>query len=55
MIIQLNENDIFTNGILKAEDALAQIKMLQMFNLLETKPDDLPENASLEQKEEYEN
>ena len=24
-----------------------------MFNLLETKPDDLPENASLEQKEEY--
>jgi hypothetical protein len=49
----VERNDIFTNGILKAEDALAQIKMLQMFNLLETKPDDLPENASLEQKEEY--
>lgn len=49
----VERNDIFTNGILKAEDALAQIKMLQMFNLVATKPDDLPENASLEQKEEY--
>ena len=49
----VTQNDIFTNNILKAEDALAQIKMLQMLNLVKTKPDDLPENASPEQIAEY--
>ena len=49
----VKENDIFTNNILKAEDALAQIKMLQMLNLVKNKPEDLPENASSEQIAEY--
>ena len=49
----VERNDIFTNGILKAEDALAQILMLQMYQLYEDKPT-LPENATPEQIEEYE-
>ena len=49
----VERNDIFTNGILKAEDALAQILMIQMYQLYEGKPT-LPENATPEQIEEYE-
>lgn len=34
----VERNDIFTNGVLKGEDALAQIKMSQMYQLYENKP-----------------
>lgn len=51
----VERNDIFTNGILKAEDALAQILMLQMYQLYEDNhKSTLPENATPEQIEEYE-
>ena len=46
-------NDIFTNSILKAEDALAQTLMIQMYQLYEDKPT-LPENATPKQIEKYE-
>lgn len=49
----VERNDIFTNGILKAEDLLAQILMFQMYQLYEDKPT-LPENATPEQIEKYE-
>mgnify|MGYP000852196851 CR=1 FL=1 len=49
----VERNDIFTNGVLKGEDALAQIKMSQMYQLYENKPT-LPENATPDQIEEYE-
>lgn len=49
----VERNDIFTNGILKAEDHLAQILMFQMYQLYEDKPT-LPENATPEQIEKYE-
>ncbi len=48
----VERNDIFTNGVLKGEDALAQIKMSQMYQLYLNKPT-LPENATPEQIEEY--
>ena len=49
----VERNDIFTNGILKAEDHLARILMFQMYQLYEDKPT-LPENATPEQIEKYE-
>ena len=49
----VERNDIFTNGILKAEDAIAQTLMIQMYQLYEDKPT-LPENATPEQIEKYE-
>ena len=49
----VERNDIFTNSILKAEDALAQTLMIQMYQLYEDKPT-LPENATPKQIEKYE-
>lgn len=49
----VERNDIFTNSILKAEDAIAQTLMIQMYQLYEDKPT-LPENATPKQIEKYE-
>ena len=49
----VERNDIFTNSILKAEDALAQTLMIQMYQLYEDKQT-LPENATPKQIEKYE-
>lgn len=52
-VYSVERNDIFTNSILKAEDALAQTLMIQMYQLYEDKPT-LPENATPKQIEKYE-
>ncbi|WP_296125226.1 hypothetical protein [uncultured Streptococcus sp.] len=48
----VERNGIFTNGVLIGEDALAQVKMAQMYNLFNHKPI-LPDNATPEQVAEY--